>query len=189
MPRNSANGGSPRKLCCNRAATSKRDLRHRVMQYAKHHRVALGVIRVLEKAFPVMPAGPPGPASIPGSPHPAHRSWGPAHRRGVHVSGVARQQHASGALSGSLTRHVTHTGDPGRTVKISRVGPLDADQRFADITQCGVRCRGRSWGSVSTMRAFPPSPLPNPMDAGGILLHPPLRLLRPSRPRRSASSS
>jgi hypothetical protein len=54
----------------------------------------------------------------------------------MHVRGVAGQQDASVAVSGGLTRHVGEPGDPGGTVD-PVIGPVNGDERLADIAQGG----------------------------------------------------
>src|SRR5438034_11843667 len=55
----------------------------------------------------------------------------------MHVRGVAGQQDASVAVSGSLTRHIREPGDPGGTVD-PVVGPVYGDEPLAEIAQGGL---------------------------------------------------
>jgi len=94
----------------------------------------------------------------------------------MHVRGVAGQQDASVAVSGSLTRHVGEPGDPGGTVD-PVVGPVDGDERLTEIAQCGFA--GGSdlpFGQYDPHRPAILQPTEG-MDAERILVKSPLRLL------------
>ena len=56
--------------------------------------------------------------------------------RGMHMRGVAGQQHAPVAVGRGLPGHVGEAGDPGGTVD-PEIGAVDGDERLADIAQGG----------------------------------------------------
>jgi hypothetical protein len=96
--------------------------------------------------------------------------------RGMHVRGVARQQDASVAVGGSLTRHVGESGDPSGTMD-PVVGPVDGDERIADITQSGVAIESQlRFGQHDPGRSATLH-LADRVGAHGVLVNPPLRLL------------
>ena len=87
---------------------------------------------------------------------PMLRPWPPI--RGVHVRGVAGQQHPPVAIGRGLPGHVGEPGDPGGTVD-PEVGPVDGDERLAEIAQGGLAggCRRRCSVSTTPDGPRPPS--------------------------------
>ncbi len=131
----------------------KRDLRHRVAQHAGGDRVALGVVGI-EEAFRRCPLD-----HLRQLPSQIHRVLHTdvealSADRGMHVRGVAGQQDPSVAVGRGLPSHVGEPGDPGGTVD-PVVGPVDGDERLAEIAQGGF-ARGPICGSVSMTRTGPP---------------------------------
>ena len=114
----------------------ERDLRHRVAQHAGSDRVALGVVGVQEavRRCPVDHLGQL-PAQVHRILHAGVEALS-AHR-GMHVGGVAGQQHPSVAVGRGLPGHVGEPGDPGGAVD-PVVGPVDGDERLAEIAQGGL---------------------------------------------------
>ena len=55
----------------------------------------------------------------------------------MHVRGVAGQQHPPLAVGRGLPGHIGEPGDPGGTVD-PVVGPVDGDERLAEIAQGGL---------------------------------------------------
>ena len=117
------------------SVAAKRDLRHRVAQYAGSDRVALGVIGIQE-AFRRCPLDHLG--QLPSQVHRILHTDVEAlsTHRGMHVRGVAGQQDPSVAVGRGLPRHVGEPGDPGGTVD-PVIGPVDGDERLAEIAQGG----------------------------------------------------
>ena len=118
------------------SARRERDLRHRVAQHAGGDRVPLGVVGV-EQALRRRPLDHLGqlPAQVHRVLH-ADVEALPADR-GVHVRGVAGQQHAPVAVGRGLPGHVGEPRDPGGAVD-PEVGPVDGDERLAEIAQGGL---------------------------------------------------
>ena len=112
----------------------------------------------------------------------------PAHRR-MDVRGVAGQQHAPVAVGRGLAGHVGEAGDPRGTVD-SEVGAVDADQRVAERRAGWARRRVHDLAlGQHDPRSRAVLRLADGVDADGILVEAPRRLVGQSRPRRSASSS
>ena len=114
---------------------AKHDRRHRVAQHAGADRVALGVVGV-EEAFRRHPLD-----HLRQLPSQVHRILHAgletlATVRGMHVRGVAGEQHASLAVGRRLPRHIGEPGNRGRTVD-PVIGPVDGDERLAEIAQGG----------------------------------------------------
>ena len=111
------------------------DRRHRVPQHAGRDRVALGVVAV-EEAFRRCPVDHLGqlPAQVHRILHAGVEALSTV--RGMHVRGVAGQQHPSVAVGRGLPRHVGEAGDEGGTVD-PVVGPVDDDERLAELAQGG----------------------------------------------------
>ena len=177
---------SPKALVRSSGA-AKRDLRHRVAQHAGSDRVALGVVGI-QQAFRRRPLDHLGqlPSQIHRILHADVEAL--STHRGMHVRGVAGQQHASVAVGRGLPSHVGEPGDPGGTVD-PVIGPVNGDERLADIAQ-------RRFASRSDLRFGQHDPdrpailhLADRMDADGVAGGSPTPAPRPSRPRRSASSS
>ena len=83
----------------------------------------------------------------------------PAHR-GVHVRGVAREQHAALAVGRRLPGHVGEPGDPGRAVH-AVVRPVDGDERVAEVAAGWARRPARRAArSARPVRPARPSALP-----------------------------
>ena len=114
---------------------AKRDLRHRVAQHAGGDRVALGVVGIQE-AFRRRPLDHLG--QLPSQVHRILHADVEALSadRGMHVRGVAGQQDASVAVGRGLPGHIGEPGDPGGTVD-PVIGPVDGDERLAEIAQGG----------------------------------------------------
>ena len=121
------------------SAAEERDLRHRVAQHAGGDRVALGVVGV-QQAVRRRPVDHLGqlPAQVHRVLHAGVEALS-AHR-GMHVGGVAGQQHPPLAVGRGLPGHVGEPGDPGGAVD-PVVGPVDGDERLAEIAQGGLARR------------------------------------------------
>ena len=113
----------------------KRDLRHRVAQHAGGDRVALGMVGIQE-AFRRCPVDHLGqlPSQIHRILHTGVEAL--STHRGMHVCGVAGQQHPSVAVGRGLPGHIGEPGDPGGTVD-PVIGPVYGDERLAEIAQGG----------------------------------------------------
>ena len=113
----------------------ERDLRHRVAQHAGSDRVALGMVGVQE-AFRRCPLDHLGqlPSQIHRILHADVEAL--STHRGMHVRGVAGQQDPSVAVGRGLPSHVGEPGDRGGTVD-PVIGPVDGDERLAEIAQGG----------------------------------------------------
>ena len=98
-------------------------------------RVALGVVGV-EQAFRRRPLDHLGqlPSQVHRILHTGLEAL--ATVGGMHVRGVAGQQHPSLAVGRGLPGRVGEPGDPGGTVD-AVVGPVDGDERLAEIAQGG----------------------------------------------------
>ncbi len=107
---------------------AKRGLRHRVAQHAGSDRMSLGMIGV-EKAFRRCPVDDLGqlPAQIHGVLNTDAEAL--STHRGMHVCGVAGQQHPSIAVGRRLPSHIGEPGDRGGTVD-PVVGPVYGDERL-----------------------------------------------------------
>ena len=113
----------------------ERDLRHRGAQHAGSDRVALGMVGIKE-AFRRCPVD--HLAKLPAQVHRILHAGVEALStdRGVHVRRVARQQDAPRAVGRSLPGHIGEPGDRCGTVD-PVVGPVDGDERLAEIAQGG----------------------------------------------------
>ena len=116
---------------------AKRDQRHRVAQHAGADRVALGVVGIQE-AFRGCPVDHLGqlPSQIHRILHAGVEALSTV--RGMHVCGVAGQQHPSFAVGRGLPGHIGEPGDQGGTVD-PVIGPVHGDERLAEIAQGGLR--------------------------------------------------
>ena len=114
------------------------DVRHRGAQHAGAGRVTLGVVGI-EEAFRRCPVDHLGelPAQVHRVLHAGLEALCTVWR--MHVRGVAGEQDPSVAVGRGLPGHIVEPGDPGGTVD-PVVGPVDGDQRLADITQGGFAC-------------------------------------------------
>ena len=115
---------------------AERDVRHRGAQHAGTDRVTLSVVGVQEavRRCPVDHLG-----QLPTQIHRILHCGLEALRtvRGMHVRGVAGQQDPPVAVGRGLPAHVGEPGDRGGTVD-PVVGPVDGDERLAEITQGGL---------------------------------------------------
>ena len=114
---------------------AKRDRSQRVAQHAGGDRMALGVVGI-EEAVRRRPLDHLGqlPAEIHRILHPGLQPL-PAVRR-MDVRGIAREQHASLAVGRCLPGRVGEPRDRGGRVD-PVVGPVDGDQRLAEIASVG----------------------------------------------------
>ena len=146
---------------CGRLRRRSGDLRHGVAQHAGGDRVALGVVGV-EEALRRGPVDHLGqlPAQVHRILHAGVEAL-PADR-GVHVRGVAGQQHAPVAVGRRLPGHVGEPGDPGRAVD-AVIGAVDGDERLAEIAQGGLAGAARRAAASVTERPAP-GPSVRPAD-------------------------
>ena len=177
---------------------AQRDLRHRVAQHAGADRVALGVVGV-EQALRRRPLDHLG--QLPPQVHRVLHAGVEAlsAHRGMHVRGVAGQQHPPFAVGRRLPGHVGEPRDPGGAVD-PVVGPVDGDERLAEIAQGRLAVGpGVLLGHHDPYR---PAIRVDHLAVADLVLHPadgvdaaarrggcPTPAPRPSRPRRSGRSS
>jgi hypothetical protein len=142
-----------RRALVRSSGAHERDLRHRVAQHAGSDRVALGVVGI-EEAFRRCPLDHLGqlPSQIHRILHTGVEAL--STHRGMHVRGVAGQQHPSLAVGRGLPGHVGEPGDPGGTVD-PVVGPVDGDERLAEIAQGGLARGSDVLRSVTMTRPAP----------------------------------
>ena len=104
--------------------------------------------------------------------------------RGMHVRSVAGEEDPSAPIGRGLPGHIGEPGYPGCVVQ-TVIRALDGDESLAEITQ------GRLTGSPDVAfchhdaHASSVSQTAEGMDALVVAADAPLRLLSPSRPRRS----
>ena len=149
-----------RRASVRSSRASKRDLRHRVAQHAGSDRVALGVIGI-QQALRRCPLDHLGqlPSQIHRILHTGVEAL-PTHRR-MHVRRVASQQHPSLAVGRRLPGHIGEPGNPGGTVH-PVIGPVDGDERLAEITQGRLR-----WCARRAVLSPRPAPAPRPPACPG----------------------
>src|SRR5215468_3615063 len=113
--------------------STERDLRHRVAQDAGSNRVALGMVGIEEALRRCLLNHL---RQLPTEIHCILHSDVEAlsTQRGMHVCGIARQQHPSVPVGRGLPRQVSKSRDPGRTVN-PVVGSVNGNERLTDVVQ------------------------------------------------------